>query len=112
MNAQKLVALLAVSVMCLPGCIQGPRSSPPIRERTCEQLGRTIIKEKTAGATTYRWCVSTRVSGSIRYEAKRDSWIFQSGRLTYSVSDHYDCQVLADKNAMPIEVVNAVCPSK
>ena len=86
-------------------------ATAPAAEQTCQALGRLILAEQTAGAYSYRWCWSNLQTGSpsVTYEAKRDTWIYQAGRLTYFVSSHYNCQSAGDLAAMPSAVKAARC---
>jgi hypothetical protein len=65
-----------------------------------------ILAEKTSGAYVHRWCADSSVAP---YEAKRDKWYLQGGRITPLGSNRFDCGIVTDVSLMPPSVQVAVC---
>lgn len=69
-----------------------------------------VIIGVSSGPYYYEWCPASYDYGGYHYEAQRDFYRYQSGRLRYSSTQFFDCDNANDKAAMPTQVKTAVCP--
>lgn len=82
-------------------------AAPMTRSATQPACSPTeLIDRVISGAYIYQWCRSTTPN----FEATRDVYYNQNGRITFLKWRDYDCEVALDLATMTTTVKLAVCP--